>query len=98
MAVDPSDDCTFWFTAEYIGEPAPFFEYTRVGSLQVPELLHGLTGAIEGTVTEADSGLPVAGARGHRRGLGDRDGRGGITTGSCRCRSATYDMTVTSSV
>ena len=63
MAVDPTDDCTFWFTAEYVGEPAPFFEYTRIGAFKFPSCTSGPTGALEGTVTEAGSGLPFAGAR-----------------------------------
>ena len=63
MAVDPADDCTFWFTAEYIGIPSPFFEFTRVGSFKFPSCTSGPTGALEGTVTEAGSGLPIADAR-----------------------------------
>jgi hypothetical protein len=63
MAVDPADDCTFWFTAEYTGAPSPFFEFTRVGSFKFPSCTSGPTGTLEGTVTEAGSGLPVAAAR-----------------------------------
>ena len=63
MAVDPSDDCTFWFTAEYIGEPAPFFEYSRIGSFKFPSCTSGPSGGLQGTVTESGSGNPIAGAR-----------------------------------
>ncbi|MFY9551915.1 MAG: carboxypeptidase regulatory-like domain-containing protein [Thermoanaerobaculia bacterium] len=63
MAVDPTDDCTFWFTAEYIGNPSPFFEFTRVGSFKFPSCTSGPTGTLQGTVTEAGSGLPISGAR-----------------------------------
>ena len=63
MAVDPSDDCTFWFTAEYIGDPAPFFEYSRIGSFKFASCTSGPSGALQGHVTEADTGDPVAGAK-----------------------------------
>ena len=63
MAVDPTDGCTFWFTAEYIGEAAPFFEYSRVGAFRFPNCGVGPSGALAGTVTESGSGNPVAGAQ-----------------------------------
>ena len=44
----PSDDCTFWFTAEYIGDPAPFFEYTRIGSFKFPSCTSGPSGVLAG--------------------------------------------------
>ncbi len=63
MVLDPVDGCTFWFTAEYTGEPAPFFEYTRVGSFKFPSCAEPRHGILQGTVTEADSGLPIPGAK-----------------------------------
>jgi hypothetical protein len=64
MALDPSDDSrVLWFTAEYIGEPSPFFEYTRIGSFKFPSCTSGPSGVLQGTVTDSGSGNPVAGAR-----------------------------------
>ncbi|MET0620263.1 MAG: carboxypeptidase regulatory-like domain-containing protein, partial [Thermoanaerobaculia bacterium] len=63
MSIDPADDCRFWFTSEYVGEPAPFFEYTRVAAFQFPSCSDTFPGTLEGTVTDAESGLPVAGAK-----------------------------------
>ena len=39
MTVDPADDCTFWFTNEYYGDPAgPTANWqTRVGSFKFPQ-------------------------------------------------------------
>ncbi|HEY1250756.1 MAG TPA: carboxypeptidase-like regulatory domain-containing protein, partial [Thermoanaerobaculia bacterium] len=62
MAVDPSDDCTFWFTSEYIGAPAPFFEYSRIGSFKFPSCTSGPSGTLQGAVVDATSGS-IAGAR-----------------------------------
>jgi hypothetical protein len=36
MAVDPSDDCTFWYTNEYIPSTGEFNWATRVGSFKFP--------------------------------------------------------------
>ena len=94
MAVDPADDCTFWFTAQYIGESAPFFEYTRIGSFKFPSCTSGPTGAVEGTVTEADSGLPIEGARvtaGASETMTDAAGHYRFLS----LPVGTYDMTVT---
>ena len=94
MSLDPADECTFWFTSEYIGEPAPFFEYTRIGAFKFPSCTSGPTGALQGTVTEADSGLPIAGARvtaGASETSTDASGRYQFLS----LPVGTYDMTVT---
>jgi hypothetical protein len=36
MGVDPSDDCTFWFTSEYIPANGTFNWKTRIGSFKLP--------------------------------------------------------------
>ncbi|MFL5376573.1 MAG: pre-peptidase C-terminal domain-containing protein [Myxococcales bacterium] len=36
MAVDPSDDCTFWFTTEYLPANGSFNWKTRIGSFKFP--------------------------------------------------------------
>ena len=36
LAVDPSDDCTFWFTTEYIPANGAFNWKTRIGSFKLP--------------------------------------------------------------
>jgi hypothetical protein len=36
MAVDPSDDCTFWYTTEYIPSDGSFNWNTRIGSFKLP--------------------------------------------------------------
>jgi hypothetical protein len=94
MALDPSDDCTFWFTAEYIGDPAPFFEYSRIGSFKFASCTGGPSGVLAGTVTEAGSGNPVAGARvtaGASETLTDASGHYQFLT----LPVGAYDMTVT---
>ena len=38
MSIDPSDDCTFWYTQEYYAATGGFDFKTRIGSFQFPEL------------------------------------------------------------
>jgi hypothetical protein len=36
LGVDPSDDCTFWFTSEYLASTGSFNWHTRIGTFQLP--------------------------------------------------------------
>jgi hypothetical protein len=36
MNIDPTDDCTFWFTEEYMAGTGSFNWHTRVGSFKLP--------------------------------------------------------------
>ncbi len=61
MSIDPSDDCTFWYTQEYYASTGSFDFKTRIGSFRFPSCGEtGLAGKLEGTVTDAAG--PVAGA------------------------------------
>ncbi|MBI4259748.1 MAG: carboxypeptidase regulatory-like domain-containing protein [Actinobacteria bacterium] len=62
LTVDQTDDCTFWFTSEYLTDVdlAPW--RTRIGSFRFPSCTPTVTGALQGTVREASTGLPIRGA------------------------------------
>ncbi|HEX8111745.1 MAG TPA: proprotein convertase P-domain-containing protein, partial [Kofleriaceae bacterium] len=36
MNIDPTDDCTFWFTSEYMGASGAFNWHTRIGTFKLP--------------------------------------------------------------
>ena len=36
LSVDPSDDCTFWYTGEYLASNGSFNWHTRIGSFKLP--------------------------------------------------------------
>jgi subtilisin-like proprotein convertase family protein len=36
MNIDPTDDCTFWFTTEYMGASGAFNWHTRIGAFKFP--------------------------------------------------------------
>ena len=66
LAVDPSDDCTFWYTNEYYtagSQAASAVGWlTRVGRFKFAECTAAPQGTLQGLITDAGSGAPVAGA------------------------------------
>ena len=61
MQIDPTDDCTFWYTQMYTGGGA-WNWFTRIGSFKFPSCSIGPTGTLTGTVTNIITGNPIAGA------------------------------------
>ncbi|HDD23978.1 MAG TPA: hypothetical protein ENF52_00885, partial [Chloroflexi bacterium] len=61
MMVDPVDDCTFWYTTEYIETTGSAPWQTRIASFVFPECL-AATGKLQGTITDNVSGTPIADA------------------------------------
>src|SRR5262249_39269534 len=62
LAVDPTDDCTFWYTNEYYSVTSLQSWKTRVGTFRFPSCTGAPTGHLSGTVTSATGGAPVVGA------------------------------------
>jgi hypothetical protein len=67
MGVDPSDDCTFWFTDEYYTAASQATSVagwlTRIGSFKVnPDCTAPPMGTLTGNVTFCDTGAPAIGA------------------------------------
>lgn len=61
LAVDPVDQCTFWYTTMYAPASAGSDWSTRIGSFKFPSCSIGPTGTLEGTVT--DGANPIAGVK-----------------------------------
>ncbi|MDY6877831.1 MAG: carboxypeptidase regulatory-like domain-containing protein, partial [Chloroflexota bacterium] len=63
MAVDPVDDCTFWYTQEYY-QTNGYLWQTRIGSFKFPNCIAGPEGTLTGIVYEQGGTLtdPIAGA------------------------------------
>ena len=96
LAVDPADDCTFWFTSEYYTAASQATStvgwLTRIGSFVLPGCTPAESGTIQGTVRNAVTLLPIAGAvvatsDGYTR---ITDAGGGYTM---QVAAGTYDMT-----
>ncbi len=62
MLVDPTDDCTFWYTQEYYQTTSGAGWQTRVGAFKFPGCVAGPSGTIEGYVKSTAGGDPIAGA------------------------------------
>jgi len=60
LSVDPFDECTFFFTSEYLQATSSASWQTRVGSYVFPSCLSGLKGSLAGFVSSG--GSPVANA------------------------------------
>ncbi|MHB1356825.1 MAG: carboxypeptidase regulatory-like domain-containing protein, partial [Anaerolineae bacterium] len=60
MGVDPQDDCTFWYTQEYVKIPGVASWSTRIGSFRFPNCAKPFEGAIAGKVTAQNSGNPIS--------------------------------------
>lgn len=63
MGVDPVDDCTFWFTQEYVAVTGSNTWRTRIGAFRFPGCSVGPQGEMTGSVTVSGSGNPLENAR-----------------------------------
>jgi Carboxypeptidase regulatory-like domain/FG-GAP-like repeat/FG-GAP repeat len=63
MTVDPADDCTFWYNGQYFTQESqdqsPFGWVTKIGRFKFDECTAAARGTIQGTVTNAATGLPL---------------------------------------
>ncbi len=62
MNVDPTDDCTFWYTQEYYATTSSISWATRVGKFRFPQCVDAPKATISGTITFCDGGNPVPNA------------------------------------
>ncbi len=61
MSVDPVDDCTFWFTQEYMQTTGYNTWSTRIGAFRFPGCGAAASGTLRGAVTDASTGAALAG-------------------------------------
>ncbi len=61
MSVDPVDDCTFWFTQEYVETTGERSWQTRVASFQYPSCSPEPKGILTGIVSDSVTLIPIAG-------------------------------------
>lgn len=65
LNVDPTDDCTFWYTQQYYAadNPATTIEWqTKIGQFKFAECVAPAQGTLQVNVTNCETGLPVTGA------------------------------------
>ncbi len=62
MSIDPTDDCTFWYTQEYYPVTSSTSWSTRVGKFRFPQCTDAPKATITGTITFCSGGAPVSNA------------------------------------
>ena len=62
MSVDPTDDCTLWYTSEYYPTTAIYDWHTRIGAFQFAGCQRAPAGALTGIVTDTETLQPLSGA------------------------------------
>ncbi|CAN5554593.1 hypothetical protein BH18VER1_BH18VER1_03670 [soil metagenome] len=65
MTLDPIDQCTFYYTNEYLKTNGAFNWSTRIASYKFPSCVSGASayGTVTGTITSSETGAPIAGVR-----------------------------------
>ncbi len=65
MTLDPIDQCTFYYTNEYLKTDGAFNWSTRITSYKFPtcQSAANLYGTVTGTITSAETGAPISGVR-----------------------------------
>ncbi len=63
MAVDPVDDCTFWYTQQYVATTGYNTWKTRIGSFRFPNCSIGFRGTLQGTVRDSSTLKGIDGAQ-----------------------------------
>ncbi|HEX8076201.1 MAG TPA: carboxypeptidase-like regulatory domain-containing protein, partial [Chthoniobacterales bacterium] len=65
MSVDPIDQCTFYYTNEYLKTNGAFNWSTRIASYKFPSCVSAanLYGIVTGLITSSETGAPISGVR-----------------------------------
>ena len=65
MTLDPIDQCTFYYTNEYLKTNGGFNWSTRIASFKFPSCASAanLYGTVTGTITSSETGAPISGVR-----------------------------------
>ena len=62
MSIDPTDDCSFWYTQEYYAVTSDSRWSTRVGKFRFPQCVDAPKATITGTITFCSGGAPIPNA------------------------------------
>jgi uncharacterized repeat protein (TIGR01451 family) len=62
MGLDPVDDCTFWYTQEYVAATGTNTWKTRIGAFRLPGCSIGPQGVLTGRVSESATSQAIEGA------------------------------------
>jgi hypothetical protein len=63
MTLDPIDQCTFWYTNEYLASNGEDNWATKIASYKFPSCTASTWGTVSGTIVSCATGAPVPGVR-----------------------------------
>jgi uncharacterized repeat protein (TIGR01451 family) len=63
MGIDPTDDCTFWYTQEYVQTTGSNTWRTHIGAFKFPSCSAGPQGTLAGVVSDAATSNAIVGAQ-----------------------------------
>ncbi len=97
LAVDPTDECTVWYTQQYYAASGDQDWQTKVGTFKFTGATAAPKGTLQGAVTDAVSGLPISNAvvRTANGFVRTTDGAGGY---SMTLPPGSYDVTASEKV
>src|SRR5262249_50284297 len=61
MTLDPIDQCTFWYTGEYLKTNGSYNWATRIAAFKFPSCTPTSWGNLSGTITSCATGTPIGG-------------------------------------
>jgi hypothetical protein len=61
MTLDPIDQCTFWYTNEYLPSNGSYNWATRIASFKFPSCVPTTWGSVTGTITSCATNTPIPG-------------------------------------
>src|SRR5262249_39968552 len=87
MSVDPTDDCTFWYTTEYLAHDGAQARWnTRIGSFRFANCYAVPLPPLHGSLVPTSHGSPDGGGAGGSGSGGSGGAPGGTTMeGGCSC-------------
>lgn len=95
LTIDPLDDCTFWYTNEYLRSSGTFNWYTRIASFNFSSCPAATSYTILGTVT--NNGAPLSGVTvtlgGAGSGTATTDQYGNYSFGGLATSTSAYTVT-----
>src|SRR5205085_9202224 len=93
MTVDPTDDCTFWYTQEYYPATGSATWHTRIGSFKFGPCPAVPKGILSGTITSTAGGAPINNATVNANGYIRQSNASGVYSVD-PIGSSTYAVTV----
>jgi hypothetical protein len=92
LSLDPTDDCTFWYTQEYMATTSSAGWQTRIGAFQIPCCVTPDVPTLDTVTVPGDNQLTVAWTAGTNPGATYNIYRATLADSSVNCTTGTYTL------